>query len=129
MCARDAQVWVISANADLSQRLLDLLKKEKHHVQIVDPDTLGDDNLSRLPSAQLKLIILDVDHNVARGMQIIQRIKRARIKAPMVVLTEEFSRDFGANILSAGVQYYLSYDFCESEFIDLTQTLLSSEPK
>ena len=72
------------------------------------------------------MIILDIGCDMDWGMQAIQEIRKRRIQAPLVVLTESFSKDFGAKIISQGVHYYFSRDFLEKEFLDVVKNLLLS---
>ena len=59
----------------------------------------------------------------------IQAIKRAHVQTSTVILTERFSRDFGMKILSEGISYYFSYDFCRAEFLQLVASILKLDKK
>jgi DNA-binding NarL/FixJ family response regulator len=92
-------------------------------VQIA-PETTDQQELWINKAPVPRLIVLDIDRDVDQGFRIIQRLKRARKDAPVVVLTEDFSRDFGRKIISEGVRYYFSYDFCNDEFLKVAESLL-----
>ena len=120
-----AQVWIISDNEALSRGIRQLLAGLSVATSILDPAAVDKDDFWERKPGQLKLVILDVNGRLDWGWEFIRRIRLARIQAPMVVLTEMFSRDFGAKIISQGVRYYFSHDYCKEEFLEVAQNLIN----
>jgi CheY-like chemotaxis protein len=75
------------------------------------------------------MVLLDIDQDLDGGVAAIERIKRLHRRAPIAILTATMSREFGGKILSLGVQYYFSHDFCEKELIELTRSLTEGSAK
>jgi DNA-binding response OmpR family regulator len=119
-----ASVWVITAHRMLRKRLLGTLGGWAARVAALDPDQVRDDAFWSTRPAGPALVVLDVDGPVEHGLDVIRQLRKARMQAPIVVLTPEFSRDFGAKILSQGVRYYFSHDYCEEEFLAVARSLL-----
>jgi DNA-binding NarL/FixJ family response regulator len=117
-------VWVVSENPEVCLRISGLLSKYGVcHKEIaptdLDADEAWGDRWTRPP-----LIVLDVDHKLDRGRRHVQKIYQRYPEMPVVILTSDFSREFGSKILSQGVLYYFSYDFLENEFKELMGSLL-----
>jgi DNA-binding response OmpR family regulator len=70
------------------------------------------------------LIILDVAHDMDRGLRTIQKLKRHRVNAPIIAFTQNISREFGAKIISQGVRYYFSRDFNPRELLEVADSYL-----
>ena len=75
-----------------------------------------------------RVVVLDVGSNLDRGRELIRRLRRVRVTAPMIVVTDDCSRDFGAKIISEGVRYYLVRDFGGEEFVEVVESLLHPRP-
>jgi DNA-binding NarL/FixJ family response regulator len=120
----DEKVWIISGNTGLVERIETLLHPLAEQIVQIAPETTDQQEFWINKSSEPTLIVLDIDRDVDQGFRIIQRLKRARKDTPVVVLTEDFSRDFGRKIISEGVRYYFSYDFCKDEFLKVAEILL-----
>ncbi len=116
--------WVVSGDESLVARMTALLVPLADEVRVVDSSEFERDTFwAPRPSAP-NLVILDIGDRLDWAVAVIQRLKQVRIRAPIVVVTEDFSRDFGAKILSQGIRYYLGRDFFDQEFHDLVESLL-----
>lgn len=120
--------WLISADAALAGRIQPLLLPLTGDVRVVDAQEFDGEAFWLPRPAHPSLVILDVDCRLDWGASAIQRLRQARIKAPVVVITKDFSQDFGAKILSEGIKYYLAYDFCDRELRELAASLLRVPP-
>ena len=123
------RIWVLTANAELRERIRALLAPLTHRIETMLPAELGQGDGLQLQGSQPALVILDIGREVSEGTRAMQAIKRLRIHAPLVVLTEEFSKDFGAEIISRGVRYYFSHDFVQDEFIQVVKSLLEKRER
>jgi DNA-binding NarL/FixJ family response regulator len=121
--------WIVSGNEVLIDRIKPLLLPLTGRVQTIDAEQFDEEAFwSPRPPAP-GLIVLDIDHRVDWGVSAIHKLRQARIRAPIVVMTEDFSHEFGAKILSEGVRYYFAHDFCRQEFRDLAESLLKSSSR
>jgi len=119
-----ARVWVISADDQLADRIGELLRPVTDRIGRFEPETIKEESFWTHKLPDPALVILDIDRDIAWGVWALQRLRRARVQAPVVVLTQDFSRDFGAKIISEGVRYYFSHDFCQEEFLEVAESLL-----
>lgn len=122
----DARVWIIGDRPALLTRLQASLSGpcDSEENALLSPAAISRMDLFTEHPGHLELVILEVDDPPECGLEIIQRLRKARIRAPVVVLTRDFSRQFGAKILSQGVRYYFPHDYCETEFQEVVQSLL-----
>ena len=118
------QVWVISADLTLTARIEEVLQPLTEEVIKLAPQPMHQETFWTDKPPCPALIVLDIDRDIELGLEIIKSVKRARIRAPMVVLTRDFSRKFGAKIISEGIRYYFPYDFCQHEFLQVAESLL-----
>ncbi|OPZ08387.1 MAG: hypothetical protein BWZ08_01199 [candidate division BRC1 bacterium ADurb.BinA292] len=121
--ARGPVVWIITPHRTVHQRIERLLRPLPAEV-VRRERVLEDPRGSARPKPRPQLVVLDVDEDMEQGARVIEALRRGRLDAPLIVLTRAFTRDFGARILSLGVRYYFSQDFCESEFREVVQSLL-----
>ncbi|GAB4321413.1 MAG: hypothetical protein Kow0059_16120 [Candidatus Sumerlaeia bacterium] len=117
-------VWIISRNDALAQQLIGVLQSLTTEVCHVKPESMTEGLFRRRQGEKPGLVVLDVGRDVDGALRIIQSIKRHRIKAPIVVVTDECSRDFGAKIISQGVRYYFTRDFNPREFLQVAGSYL-----
>jgi DNA-binding response OmpR family regulator len=75
------------------------------------------------------IVVLDIGSDVEGGTRAIGEMKRSRIKAPLVVLSEDFSHEFGLRIISQGVRYYFPHDFSPKEFEQVVRNLLQKRSR
>lgn len=123
---RGRMCWILSGDARISARVAQLLEERK--CEVLQSEVLPSASAGALEIEQLALILLDTASDIERGAATLQEIRRRRIKAPIVVLTKEFCREFGEKILTQGVRYYFLRDFCEEEFTEVVSSLLKAEP-
>lgn len=116
------EVWVVSTNAELLEKVQEVLHPLAR-VRVLAP-AAGGALEEALREGGPPLIVLDVGGQVNWGMRMIQAIKRSPVPISTVIMTEQFSREFGRKILSEGISYYFSYDFCRSEFLQLVTSIL-----
>ena len=127
--AAGAEVWMISDNTALVGRVRALLQPLTQRLLVFSSEIAAQVHpLTESPHPP-RLIILDIDGDVDGGLHLIQCLKQARIQAPIVIMTENFSRDFGAKIIPEHVHYYFSHDFCDQEFLQLVENLWVSKTK
>src|SRR5690606_13934701 len=119
-----SKVWLVSNESVLCNRIEMAIRTVSDQISRVRKEELESEGfwtpLPRTPD----LIILDVESDVDWGMSAIRRLKRARMKAPLVVITATFSREFGEKILTEGVRYYFAHDFSTSEFREVVESLI-----
>jgi len=120
--------WIVSADSALVGRIQPLLLPLTGDVRVIDAQEFVRDSFWHPRPSSPHLIILDIDRRLDWGSSAIQRLKQVRIKSPVVVITQDFSHDFGAKILSEGIKYYLSHDFCDQELHELAESLLRHPP-
>ncbi|MCL5270036.1 MAG: response regulator [bacterium] len=116
-------LWIVSRDRRLLERIVRLLVDRIQPLATVDPAELEKEDFWTGRTVP-KLILLDIGANAAWGGQVIRRMRRARVESPVVILTEQFTRDFGAQVISEGIRYYFSHDFCDGEFLELVLTLM-----
>jgi ActR/RegA family two-component response regulator len=74
-------------------------------------------------------VVIDLHEGYEPGRAVLQALKRARIDSPVIVLTPEFSREFGTKIVSLGVSYCLARDCDDAELFEaLTGLVVSQTP-
>lgn len=123
-CAGGEMVWVISNEASLAQRVEDVVRPLAGNVsRLTRADVENEGFWNPLPASP-DLIVLDIGSEVDWGLWALRRLKRGRIKAPIVVVTGNLSREFGEKILPEGVRYYVARDFSATEFREVTESLL-----
>lgn len=117
-------VWIVSANTTLSERLQNLLLPLGCSILHIQPESLDDDCYWRQLDHDVKLIVLDVDHTLDWGEHVIQRLHQKHYNAPLVVMTANDSTDFARKIISQGIRYRFLHDFDSEEFIEVARCLL-----
>lgn len=123
------EVWIISANPALVEKIEKVLRPLTRRIQVLPPALAGEGLEDKLRGGAPGLIVIDLGADMDWGMGVLRDIKQASSQIPTVVLTEEFSREFGAKILSEGVSYYFPHDFAETEFERLARSLLINVKK
>jgi DNA-binding NarL/FixJ family response regulator len=123
----DKNVWIISGDHLLVRRITESGQLAEDEILVMEPGDLDDETFTNLRCTEPGIIVLDVTNKVDWGLWAIRAIKRARIKAPIVVFTNNFSREFGAKIVSEGVRYYFGNDFSASEFREVMESLLKNK--
>ena len=118
---RGRMCWILSNDAQVIDRVARLLEERK--CEVLRSDALPPASAGA-PEVEPALVLLDTGGDVDRGAATLQEIKRRRIKAPVVVLTQKLCREFGEKILTQGIRYYFPQEFCEEEFIEVVSSLL-----
>ena len=115
--------WVIGLDDRLAKRVRTCLEGEGFTACLIHPgpQATAAQWLEQYPEPGV--VVLDVGANVDWGVGIIEGVRRLRIGAPLIVMTRDFSREFGAKILSAGVRYYFPHDFSATEFLEVVRNL------
>lgn len=122
---RRPEVWVIGASEALGRKIEQTLRPLAPQMRMLAPqDGIEADLEGALRESEPPLIVIDIGEDTDWGLRVIQAVKRARSRTATVILTECFSRDFGAKIISEGIDYYFSHDFCRSEFLRLAKSIL-----
>lgn len=122
------EVWVIGAGEALTQKIERTLRPLAPRLRLLTAQDLGLNDLEgALRASAPPLVVVDIGEDTDWGLGVIQAIKRARGRTATVVLTECFSRDFGVKIISEGIDYYFSHDFCRAEFLKLARSIFKPE--
>ncbi len=124
LTGREPLVWVVSADAALGERIVQLLRARVGPPRLLTPQAVGREEFWTRLREKPRLIVLDLGTELDWGRAAIRRARRARVEAPVVVMAEAFSRDFGAKIISEGVRYHLLRQFCDQEFLSVIESLL-----
>lgn len=120
-------VWIVSQDTDLVRTIDPLLRPLADSVIEIKPEQLLNERFwTPRPNAP-GLVVLDVEEDLDGGLRAIRRIRKARFRMPIVVITADVSREFGIKIVSEGVRYYFARDFCESEFREVAESLLRNK--
>jgi DNA-binding NtrC family response regulator len=119
------QVWIVAATAPLRRRVERLAEQAGAAARCIDPARIEAEihGGRRWPA----VVILDIASDMEWGRRVIQRLKRAGTRTPVVVIAEEISREFGAKIVSEGVQYYFPRQFSDEEFMEVIGSLLGDK--
>lgn len=118
--------WIIGNDPALQERIKKRLATLRTQAQIIAPEDLAERCEVRHRQKPPNLILLDIE-DLDGGLANIEILKRARVTAPIVALTADFSRQFAMKILSQGVRYYLPREFCEDELLGVARSLLEPE--
>ena len=122
-----APVWVVGRDPAMWRRIATLMDWTEPP-WLLPPETAADDRFWKRGAQRPRLILLDLEGELDWGRDLMRRARRARLEAPVVVLAESFSRDFGAKIISEGILFHFSRDFCDEEFISVLRSLLATHP-
>jgi len=122
--AGEGPVWLMSDGPALVGSIQKLLADEKVPIVKMGLEAVEREEFRKIEGVPPALVLLDIDADLDRGYRIIRLLKRARLAAPMVVLVQTLSRDFGAKIVSEGIRYYFPHDFCKEELLALVHSLL-----
>ena len=120
----EASVWVVTSDPELCERLSLTLEPWADRLAVCDLDALTSPALRASRAGDLRLIVLDVDRHLDQSSRAIQSLRNARINAPVVVITDAYSREFGAKIISQGVKSHFLHDYCEEELLEVASSLL-----
>jgi len=74
-------------------------------------------------------IILDVDHDLNWGTGVLRLLRRAHPRAPILIISDDFTKSFGRKILSQGVQFHFSRNFADDEARELLGSVLATRPR
>jgi len=116
-------VWLVTADEQLNSRIRGLLGTLGCEIIAICPLMTQAENPWEWTETKPEIVVLDIDRDVDWGQGIIDGIQRGRRDTPVVVLTQAFSREFGAKIVSRGTRYYFPHDFCPDEFLEVIRNL------
>jgi DNA-binding NarL/FixJ family response regulator len=123
----EATLWLVSDSIGLIESIQTILEPCQVSTTVMNLDAMEADDFRRCEGQFPAIILLDIGGDVDRGWKIVRHLKRAQPAVPMVVLTQVLSRKFGEKIISEGVRYYFSHDFCKEELVELVHSLLKRE--
>ena len=123
----EAKAWIVCLGGNQCERARALLEGKGWTVSQTSCQLSDAEDWWTELETPPDFIVLDIGRNVDRGEEAIHQIRRLRIEAPILVVTEDFSRDFGAKILSLGIRYYLPKDFAPAEFLELVECSVNPE--
>jgi len=116
-------VWLVTVDEQLSSRIHGLLGTLGCAIVPIRPQMTEAENPWGWAETRPEIVVLDIDRDVDWGQGILDGIQRGRRDTPVVVLTQAFSREFGAKIISRGARYYFPHDFCPEEFLEVIRNL------
>lgn len=119
-------LWVVSNNRRLCDEIQDALKGDGQSVKLITPAQLAESPLWRTTSVLPGAILLDIGNELDWGVTVIRDIKRAHIRSPIVVVSQEPSHEFGMKIVSQGISYVLPRDFDMQELRDVVSGLIKA---
>jgi DNA-binding NarL/FixJ family response regulator len=123
----EAALWLISDSPAIVASIRGLLAPDKVSIRQMSLPAIEHEVYRPGMVSAPALMLLDIGEDVDRGCRIIRQLRRARLHTPVVVLTASLSRDFGAKIISEGIRYYFSHDYCREELLELVQSLLKKD--
>ncbi|MBX3727597.1 MAG: hypothetical protein KF858_00285 [Candidatus Sumerlaeia bacterium] len=89
-----------------------------------DPDEVASADFWRERPCAPAAVVIDLREGFEPGRAVLQALKRARIDSPVIVLTPDFSREFGTKIVSLGVSYCLARDCDDGELLEALTGLI-----
>ena len=119
-------VWIVSQDTNLVLAIEPLLRPLADSVLKVVPEQLLTEPFWSPRPAAPDLVVLDLGEDLDSGLRAILQMRKARFRMPIVVISCDFSREFGVKIVSEGVRYYFARDFCRSEFCEVAESLLKN---
>lgn len=69
-------------------------------------------------------VLLDLDDDLDWGARVLRYIKGARVRTPVIVLSRDFSEEFGNKIVPEGASYFLPWNFDPDELREVVRVLL-----
>jgi DNA-binding NarL/FixJ family response regulator len=125
---KEVEMWVVSGDPALCERIEQLTRGMAHVRQIRSEQVLADEFWQGRPEPPPAVVVLDIDADPDWGANSIHRIRQVRMGEAIIVLTRDFSREFGAKIISQGIRYYFAREFSEEEFLAVIESLLKIDP-
>ena len=98
-------VWLVTADEQLSSRIHGLLGTLGCAIVPIRPEMTQSENPWDWARTKPGIVVLYIDQDVDWGQGILDGIQRGRRDTPVVVLTQAFSREFGAKIISRGASF------------------------
>ena len=94
------RILLVEDEESLARRIQNTLKREKYHVELALD---GIEGLDLILSEEYDLIILDILLPKIDGIRILQEVRRAEIKVPVLLLTVKNRMEDKVKGLDAGV--------------------------
>lgn len=120
-------VWLVTADERMRQDICGLLQTLECEIVAIDPARSNTENPWEWSEASPNIIMLDIGEDMDWGGRIIDAIHHGGRNIPLVVLTRNFSREFGAKIIPRGMCYYFPRDFCPHEFLEVIRNLVERQ--
>lgn len=119
-------LWVITGDDELRHCAETKLRDGTCKVEFIHPDALADRAWFRICKVIPGVILLDVDQDMDRSAAILRSLKRAQIRAPIIAICNEFTKEFGTKIVSEGVSYCLLRGSDCGELQEVVSCLINS---
>lgn len=118
---KDMRILLAEDNRDIAKALVTLLEKNGYMVDAVYD---GGDALEYALSGNYDGILLDVMMPVYDGMEVLARLRRAKITTPVLMLTAKAEIEDRVAGLDAGADDYLPKPFAVSELLARIRAML-----
>jgi len=115
------RLLLVEDEKNLSDALVNILKKEKYDI---DAAYNGEDGLNMGLNNEYDLIILDVMMPIMDGYQVLEALRKAKIKTPIMMLTALSQTSNKIKGLDLGADDYLAKPFHVNELLARLRALL-----
>lgn len=117
------ELWIISGDAGCCDNVESALRSLERVIRRVEPASLDEPQFWRRCEKLPGVIVLDVDGRLDWGEAVLRAIKRSHVTSPVIVISTNFTREFGTKIVSEGICYALPRDFDGNEFREVVCSL------
>lgn len=114
-------ILIIEDEYSLADAIAEMLKKEKFNVTI---KTNGEDGENEALTGNYDLILLDVMLPKKNGFEILENVKREKIKTPIIMLTAKSEMADKLNGLENGADDYITKPFSKRELMARVKIIL-----
>lgn len=121
---KSESLWVVSDDAEFCERVKQALSEELEAIRVVTRGDLGERGFWRAAAPVPAAVLLDSGEDLDWAAGVLRDIKRAHLRAPVIVASRELSKDFGTKIVSEGANYFLLREFEPGELREAATSLI-----